>query len=364
MIQEFLFEATDASGKAEHNAVVAVDVADARLQLERMGYSAIEILNNGFVRSQLPEQMVPDFRQKMAKARYVPVWRQVLDAYWRCRTWWLPGLAATILCLVLGYALYLPLFLLLVGLGVSSTIAVPIMLYELVLRADVEGQWSAGLRYLALFRKMNGLRGTREMELDWYQAKLMAGDGELDEALSLFSVHAHASKVTYLSYLASIYRNGGDQDTMIEMQRQAMFASGGTVNTRIDLAWSLVRYTTRYQEARDLIASIDERELTELARQVVLTVQAQLAQADGHHDQALVMMRNVDDERGPYKNAASKASRRELHGYMALSLKVLGQTDEAEVLWQDAIDTLRHLNQHLLIERYESIGKVGTRARA
>lgn len=212
MIKEFLYEANNAAGKAEQDSVVAVDVADARLQLKRMGYSAIRV-HTGDV---LPHRRAPNAAAHgdriAVQSRYDPMPLAVARTYLRDWKWWVPGLAVLGEALWSGRAPWLGLGLLLAGLGLVSTITLPMVLYNQALHARVDARWAAGLRYLALFRRLNLLGGHLAMALDGDRAKLIAGDGDLARALQDFAVHADdPNRVGYLIQLASIYDCAGER---------------------------------------------------------------------------------------------------------------------------------------------------------
>lgn len=354
MIKEFLFEASNAAGKAEQDSVVAVDVADARAQLERMGYSAIRVLTGEIVPQRRPPNVAANGDQIAAQSRYDPMPRAVARTYLRDWKWWVPGLAVLGEALWSGRAPYPGAGLLVAGLALVSTITLPMVLYNQALQARVDARRAAGLRYLALFRRLNLLGGHMAMAIAGDRAKLLAGDGDLERALQEFAAYADdPNRVAYLTQLAAIYDCAGEHEHMIATQRAALAASDNSAEMRIDVAWSLARYTTRYEEARALIAGIDEHSLAELGRLALMTVQGLLLQAAERHRPALEKLRMADTGLAPLTNPLVVGTRRELHGYMALSLKALGKLEEAEGLWSEAKGQLRKHHHYLLIKRYE-----------
>lgn len=93
--------------------------------------------------------------------------------------------------------------------------------------------------------------------------------------------------------------------------------------------------------------------MSELARTALITVKGLLLQAAGKHAGALEKLRAADAALAPLTNPLLVGTRRELRGYMALSLKALGKKDEAQVLWNEAKGQLRKHHHYLLMKRYE-----------
>lgn len=352
MIKEFLFEATSNSGIAEQNAVVAVDIADAKLQLGRMGYSAIRVLSSNEQPHRRHVNEIPNAAAVAVQSRYDSIALAVAKSYGRNWKTWAPGIAVLGYNLVSGTSPWIGGTMLLFGLGLATAVALPMVLYQQVQFARAEGRWAAGLRYVAWLRKADFQKAIAPVMLDADRAKMLAGAGQLQLALDEFSQHADTDRAVYLVQLAAIYDCAGQKEQMIATQRLSLADKPDSAELRIDLAWSLVRYTDRYDEARALMAEIDENSLGDLARLATQTVHALLAQQDRQHDQALAIMINVDDDLSAYANPLLIATRRELHGYMALSLKALGQRDEADRMWRDAVDLLRVHHHDRLIASY------------
>ncbi len=352
MIKEFLYEATNAQGVPEQNAVVAVDVADAKLQLERMGYRAIRVLSSDEHPHRRHVNEIPNAAAVAVQSRYDAMPLAVAKSYGRNWKTWVPGVVVLGYNLVSGTSPWIGGGLLLIGLALSTTVTLPMVLYQQVQFARAEGRWAAGLRYLGWLRKADFQKAIAPMMLDADRAKMMAGMGQLQQALDDFSQYADTDRAAYLVQLASIYDCAGQKERMIAVQRESLADKPDSAELRIDLAWSLVRYTDRFDEARALMAKLDENSLGDLARLATQTVQALLAQHDRQHDQALAIMINVDDDLSAYANPLLIGTRRELHGYMALSLKALGQREEADRMWRDAVDLLRIHRHDRLIASY------------
>ncbi len=352
MIREYLFEAVNREGVEEKDSVVAVDVSDARLQLSRMGYSDVRVLTDELVSffTRACDGVLPALVIEAAYDSMPAALLKVFKGNWLL---YLPGGLLIAEALWSGRTLYLGIGALLIGLGFVAFLSLPMVLYQQVLWARVRGHWASGLRNLAWLRRVNR-GGISAMQLDAEEAKFIAGQGDLERALQVIAPHADTrDQVGYLAQLGAIYNTAGDFDRMLQVHKQLIEASNNSKEARIDLAWALARYTTRYEEAREIIVGIHPSACSEMYGRGLRIVQALLAQAAGRHGAAAVDLRKVHDELLPMMNPLVIGIRAELRGYLALSHKQMGNTSEADTLWQEVLILLEVHHCDLLIARYE-----------
>jgi tetratricopeptide (TPR) repeat protein len=211
-----------------------------------------------------------------------------------------------------------------------------------------------GLLYVFLLRHLNFRGGVSALYLDAERAKMLAGLGKATEALQLFSVHSgDSNRISYLTQLGAIHDAAGDREKMIAIQRQLLKESKNSNEVRIDLAWSLMRYTTQYEEARQLVAGIHANSCAELYGAGLRIVHGLLAQVENQHEVAARGLRKVHDDLVPLVNPLTIGMRAELRAYLALSIKALGRHSEADALWLEVLPLLKIHHCDLLIARYE-----------
>lgn len=353
-MREYLFEATGADGNAEKSSLVAVDVADARLQLSRMGYRDIRVLTSdlqGFHRSPNSETILPAL---FINTRYDSLPIAVFKIYRRNWIFWLPGVLLIGNAWWSGHSLYGGITSLAVGLLLTTVLSLPVILHNQTLWARVRGRYRLGLLYATLLRHINFRGVPSALYLDAERAKMLAGLGKTSEAFKLFSAHAEdRNRISYLTQLGAIHDAAGDRNKMIEIQRQLLAESKNSNEVRIDLAWSLMRYTTQYEEARQLVAGIHASSCSELYGAGLRIVHGLLAQVENQHEVAARGLRKVHDDLVPLVNPLTIGMRAELRAYLALSLKALGRRGEADALWLEVLPLLKIHHCDLLIKRYE-----------
>lgn len=353
-MKEFLFEGTGPDGGAEKSSLVAVDVADAHQQLSRMGYRDIRILTSDLDEFHRPQDRETAPPALLINAIYDSLPVAVLRIYGRNWLYWLPGV------LLIGNewrseeSLYGGIALLVAGLLLTAVWSLPVVLHDQALWARVRGRYRLGLLYVFLLRHLNFSGALTTIYLDAERAKMLAGQGRATEALQEFSVHAEdPNRVNYLTHLIAIHDAAGDRKKMIEIQRQLLAESKNSNEIRIDLAWSLVRYTTQYEEARQLVAGIHASNCAQLYAAGLRIVHGLIAQVENQHGVAARELRKVHDELVPLSNPLTVGMRAELRAYLAVSLKALGRRDEADALWQEVLPLLEIHHYDFLIERYE-----------
>ncbi len=353
-MKEYLFEAAGPDDRVEKSSLVAVDVTDAHQQLARMGYRDIRVLTgdlDAFHGRQDRETGPP---AALINSRYDSLLVAVLKIYKGNWIFWLPGVLLIGNAWRSGQSLYGGAAALAAGLLLTTVLSLPVVLHNQALWARVRGRYRLGLFYVFLLRHLN-FRGTlTPLYLDAERAKMLAGLGRAAEALQEFSVHAEdPNRISYLTQLVSIHDNAGDRKKMIEVQRQLLAESKNSNQIRIDLAWSLVRYTTQYEEARQLVAGIHANNCAQLFAAGLRIVHGLIAQVENQHGVAARELRKVHDELVPLSNPLTIGMRTELRAYLAVSLKALGRRDEADALWQEVLPWLKIHHYELLIERYE-----------
>ena len=354
-LREYLYEASDANGLLVQDSVAAIDVADAKGQLARMGCRDIKVRTDDLTAAR-SDNWDAHSAARMINAGYDTLAVAVLKIFWARKLAWLPGVLVFSWAMSTGRKPYFGLALLAAGLLHTALEALPAVLYKQLLWARVHGHYSLGLRYVSLLGLLSGKGGISPMNLAAERAKMLAGLGRLDQALDDFSVYADdANQIAYLTQSGAIHDAAGRRDNMIATQRQLLDASGNSQEARIDLAWSLMRYTASHDEARSLVAGIHPSSCAELYGAGLRIVHALLEQAAGRHRVAVAALRKEHDFFARYSSPLMSGIRAELCAFIALSMKADGQRKEADALWQKVLPLMRIHHHHLLISRYDKL---------
>ncbi|NHZ96675.1 hypothetical protein [Massilia sp. CCM 8734] len=356
-MKKYLYEAIGPDGRVTKATVAALSVAEAHAQLTRSGHTGIRIRNDDLLHADLRGSDDPKIAAAMIDSAYSSLALMMVKASLRGWITWLPGLLALIagLWFALSFLVWTGAALLLLAIVLIFMASLPAAAYQQVLLARANRSFARGLWWLGILR-MAKPAGISAMMLDAEQAKLLAGLGRIDEGLALFTGHAgDADLVAYLTQLQAIHDTVGERAKQIDIQRQLLVVSGNSIEARLDLAWSLMRYTRDYDDARRLSAGIEPNACSALYAAGLRVVRALLLQVDGKHDAALAQFESVYAELRRYNSPLIDFTCRELRAYMALSFKASGRIAEAEALWQQEMPHMCAHHCDMLIARYDGI---------
>lgn len=352
MIREFLFEAVDAAGAAAKESVVATDVADAKAQLGRMGYRDIKVLTEELNQLPFGDDWDPKMASQRIDAAYDSIGVQVVKMLAQRWFFLLPGAALYAWVSYTGEHSTLAPTLLTAGCLGAVMSVLPGVLYNQALWARTRGHFRLGLKYISLLRFLTPKKGDMAVNFVAEKAKMNAYLGKEREALAEFAQYeGGTNRKAYLVQVSSIHAAAGNFDAAIEVQR-LLLKETGSKEVAVDLAWSLMRYTTSYDEARQLIAGIHASDLAELYGHGFRIVQALLEQADGRHAAAIAGLRKEHDAVSRFSVPLTIGMCAELRGYIALSMKALGKRQEADAMWHAVLPLMRIHHNDVLIARY------------
>jgi tetratricopeptide (TPR) repeat protein len=354
MIRQFVFEANDPQGNRATDTVLATDVADAKAQLARMGYRDINMRTDELMHFEAPQHFDAGVMIDSAYDSLPVAVLKVFRARW---TYLLPGALVLAWALWSGRSAWWGLGLLLAGLVFSAYRALPSVLYTQALCSRVHCKYARGLRCVSLLQLVGEKSDAMVVIYAAERSKMLAGLGRLDEALALFAPLAErAGEVLYLTHLGAIYESAGRRDTMLDLQRQLLASSGNSKEMRIDVAFSLMRYTGQHDEARQLVAGIHASQCADMAASGLRVVHGLLDQAAGRHAEAIAALQKEHAFMSRFSgNPLALALATELRAYIALSMKALGKNDAAAALWTEVLPFMRMHGNELLIARYDAI---------
>jgi len=360
----YLYEAVQADGTAASGSLIATSSADAKQQARAMGLQEVRIL----VEPVSAEPPTADLLDPAAAAAAVRAAREgllisVLRAL-RANAWiWVPP-AVWVAWEILagrppGWSTGVAVIYALAALAALVFLIGPMVIYNQLLRARLVARWRTAAVWLALLRRVSRFSGLTRMQLELEQAKILAGQGRLQEAMKTWKgIASTMADAEFHSGLAQIYDVAGEHPRMVDAQRAALLGSPTKDLATVDLALSLARFGDA-DEAQDLLATVQLHNLSEIAAAgyriahgVLLARQGQQAQALRQYAQA------VSDLEGFKSNPLIVAMIAQTNAFAAISFKRLGQADRAAQLWQHVWPILRvHRGSERLSAEYEAAGR-------
>lgn len=358
-----LYSATDAEGNTRHGAVLARNSADAMRQLKSMGLDDGKILSDSLPGAELDAALLdPAAAAVAAKALCEPILLSVARALISNALVWLPPALLCFFSLRAGppysWGDYLGFAYALLAFGLLVFLIGPMVLFNQVLRARVLGRWSTARTCLVLLRAIRP-PAIRKALLTAEECKILAARGEVNAALQRWQQEeANEPAEFYLTTLAAVHDAAGDYTQMIAAQRHLLERAPGNSLVAVDLAMSLARYLRDTDAAEDFLAQVPLAGLSELAmvgyryaRGLIAAERGQHGQAIKHFGEALLQARQF---RG---NPLMIGLLAEVNGFVALSLRALGDQRRADALWKTVLPLLMaHRSSESLIQRYQQPG--------
>ncbi|MFZ6656941.1 hypothetical protein [Undibacterium sp. TJN19] len=297
----FTFTAKDKQHAKVTDRVVATSIEDAYAQLEKAGYSEIDVLDsketaiklndadsrrrllmNAADARQLQSQTRLSIKIAMLFAHNTKNWGPLL-------VWWA---IATALYGWRSTAALIPAVFFLIFVVWFFWAIVPMVLYNLALEASTWCRWAEAERIMRFFSRWKTCFKTPlpGHEIIFRLATAEAGQGRLAAGLERAAVLQNDSSLApgfYEARLASVYFAAGDFQRAAVSQHAARKLNPGVPST-IDLATTLARRLDNPRGAERLLAEIEGAKLAQLQRIVYLYCQGVIAlktaQAAKAHD--------------------------------------------------------------------------------
>jgi tetratricopeptide (TPR) repeat protein len=221
--------------------------------------------------------------------------------------------------------------------------AIPTLLFESVLQAQLWARWEDAVRRVNLLRIFRqGARIAPHM-LDYYQAKNLIGLGHEDEGMALFERHRGREGVPdmlWLSLQASLLDEAKRRDEAGELMRQLTVAMPDSAQVWLDLALNQALYGD-LDTAKHAVDAAEQRELSPVMEGVVPFVRSEIALREGRYDEAANLCGESLIALSPYlTQTALRPMFVAIEARYAVSLAHCGKLDAARQAWAIAAPVL------------------------
>lgn len=341
-MKPFLFEAEDGNGQKRHDSIVAVNVADARFQLTRMGYRQIRILTSEMDLSNAPEI---DLRDSQTAQVYAKAMTDTLPmALFRIAlgNWiiWLPFVLWSAWALYQGtpftWSDYTAFVLTAISFWVVFKLMMPSAIYNHLLEFRFRGEYQSALRLAGIGLRLVGKDSFLTKTLLQERARALAGLGKLAEAnAQLEAVRAQLTEDEMSALAASMAETARDYPEALRLAALNYQRRPDNSEMAFDYATSLLHHSNKVDEAKRIIAAFHPNGLNELSRAGLNMVEALLAWHEQQWQKVVDKLNAVESILRPFMNNAM--ARGYLYrglAYKANALRRLGKTAEAASLWQ------------------------------
>lgn len=239
----------------------------------------------------------------------------------------------------------------------------PGVAYQRLLWAKVWAKWNAVRRWVACLRffKRYGIAPLPEMHLDGFVAKALAAEGQLNEAVAILNKYKNDETVPQSllhGELGSVYEKARLFDKMIEHRAHAVAASTGSAAEHIDYALGLARYLRNPQQARVILASITDKEMTDLAAVYVSYCWGLIALEEGKYEDAKTHMLSAFQQATPYTtNILMLEFFMDLKAHLVIIFAKLGEKQHARQFFNEVKRFLIAHQEVDLLQRCREVGE-------
>jgi tetratricopeptide (TPR) repeat protein len=241
----------------------------------------------------------------------------------------------------------------------SIGVRVPVRWYGRLLEARLWHRWDDVDRAVARLRRGRTFGGGAipEWELIFSEARAMAGRGHLAAALEkvrpLEKSGTMAAEI-YYSYLGALYEIAGDYKSKVVAIGQAVAANPKSLQTRIDLAFTLGAMLRDWEAAREALSGVNPADLVPMARIYLGFVEGVMALDEGRLPEAEKAIREAREGWRQFEgHQLAKGVGWLMKGFHAIALRRLGKNAEAEAEFAAVKFYLQQTEADFVFSRWE-----------
>ncbi|MBU1967602.1 MAG: hypothetical protein KKF18_00125 [Gammaproteobacteria bacterium] len=358
---EYLFTARTPGGREIKSKIDAQSAAAAREQLQAQGLRDIIVHTDDFAARMYGSQLV-NYTEEPDPAMLIEAQKQ-------------SGMMSLLLGMLKGSAMFLvPLlawnayslysgshgtidwigFALTAGLLATMVwFAIPAVLFESLLRAQLAARWQDAERNVALLRRFKQGANIMPHMLEYYQAKNLIGMGRVDDAMALFGQHrgkAEVPDMLWLSLQASLLDQARHRDEAGELMRQLTEMMPDSAQVWLDLALNQALYGD-LASAKHAVGEAEQRELNPIMAGIVPFVHGEIALREGRHTDAAGLYAQSLIELSPYlQQTALRALFIGIEARYAVALARCGKLETARQAWAIAAPVLAAHNEQKYLD--------------
>ncbi|QDV48880.1 hypothetical protein [Gimesia fumaroli] len=367
---DYFYTATNPSGKRRTECIQAASAQDALRELESSGFVEIELntddidaILNGTIPDRLPLDDIFSESELRAIQHYSNL-RLFLfmlkKSCWYLR--WLILLALILFSFSLnepnpmhGYNRGFGLLLLLLPgvFALKASVFSPFVKYKRMYEALYWGNWNTVIKTLPDVRKYRSAFETGTIE-----ASALAALGKLDSALKIMLPFASSQEIPhwlYLIELAKVYEHGDQSDQSLESTLQAYHEARENPVVLLSYANILLKQNKDPSLVSKLIQEAEVCPKNDVREPFLLLCKGQLELNLGEFQKAVQVLQEAKKQLEPQSHSQpdNRLNLDFCDAWTAIALAELGETEQAETLYQSALPRLQALNAKRTIERYQ-----------
>ena len=366
-VKTYLFTART-KGKQTPGSIYAADMAAARATLEAEGYEGVEFLDEGS-------------DEASQKASFATLPAQEIDPAQMARARKVSGVGATLLFSLRGNApILVPLLawnawslvqgapfdwgdwlgfgLTVLVLGEVLRLMIPGILFQKLLRAQVYARWREAERIVRWMRRYPFGAALSPFMHDFYDAKVLIGLGNTDEAFELYAKwrgHPDVPPASFLALHSSLLDQARRFPEKIAGLHQVAALEPDSAQAWIELALTYARANLGIAAARAAAAEAAQREMSVLFKAGLEHACGIIALDSGMPDAALVHFASAAERYSAGGGSPLLVlAHAGVQAFVAIALVRLGRRADAEQIWQGAGVLMQAHGEREVLDRYEA----------
>ena len=363
----FLFQAKDAAGKPVADWIEAESLAEARILLDKGGYSQIEFhTSDGHAESERLNTLQSGNRLHRSLLPHWSAFEELASRKrrgLRAKLWWALGKHMVFLGVLLEFNIsslirhkaLTPLAEF--GFACTGIYLIwaalkcgPMVCYDRMLDALIWRDWNRMRRYIRIARLIRQVlgKGIPESEMITREAYALANEGHLAEALTRLEtakpLMPAKSLHLYLVRLSTLYRMAGDNKKHVQFALEAFEQSPKTGQAWTDLALMWVREEKNILEAKNALAKVQDFELDIMTTGAFLSVAGMISNAERRYEDAVEELQSGVGALSTHGNPLAQSLVAEAKAHLCIAYAHLGKQIEARKLWKEVGPLVRAQN--------------------
>jgi Flp pilus assembly protein TadD len=362
---KYLLSGTDDRGRQRTEVVSAPTADEAARRFKARGFTEVTLhsddVTGHLFKPGVLEHLTPrDYLTLGRVSRGQFMVRMIVKLY--RGQWWLFGAMAALVVgrrilnvpwelldtLTVGFLFFPPVLV------VLSELFSPSRKFERAMSLNAWARWAEMLAALPSVRRI-----LPAPQYAFYEAKALAGLGQLDEALDTVRKFADDPRTPawlYWGQLADVFHTAKLGDRAIECGRKAVEHAPDNPTVLIDLAMSLLRYRRDPASARPLVERARSYEIGDLLHPFLLMTEGVLALEEGRPETARELLDEAADRAELFRHSTALMGGAidRIHTYLTLACAATGDQAAAEAHYRIAEPRLRAFETTDLIERCQA----------
>ena len=359
-LKYFLYQSISEDDIPIKASLVACNAADVKTQLVRLGHSDIRVLSSNYEVVKIDDSDMDFMADVLIDAQTDPLLTRIVKMFLGNWLIWGPFIVWSLYVIftveIFNWVDYLSFVFSALSILTTLYLTLPTIFYNALQEARSWGQHKKSKKMINILRKIGAGKLLSKEVLDAEEAKVLADNGELTQALSLLRIHKKKmEKLAYISNKYMIYDAARCYSEAIILQQKLVCLDPDNFEHKVELALALLRHTDHTQEAEKLLKTIHSQDCSEIFSAGLSFAQGLLLINQNQYDLAIIKLKQSLEGFQLFNLPLINAMKAEISGYLAICLQKTNKNQQADKIWANASPRLIALNAEHVLSRYKNL---------